>query len=132
MRSLIFQAIISDATLNGFGIVSANSFAVDVDTPLLRPFLQLRWGTNVVGLRQTAVTRRTLAIWVHDEPGDYSVKIDPIILRLRDLLPSLEGSNNGAGYLVSAEWLGDSEDLSDDGHGTITRNASFSLVGSGQ
>lgn len=96
----------------------------------MRPFLQLRWGQNNVGL--DVVTRRNLVIWVHDEPGDYSVKIDPILFRLRTLLPTLEGASNGLGHVVAVEWTGDSEDLADDGHKTITRNTSFSLVGSGQ
>lgn len=132
MRSLIFSAITGDPALNFLGITDVSSFAVDVDTPGVKPFLQLRWGGNAVGLRNTQVSRRTLTIWVHDEPGDYSVKIDPIILRLRALLPTLEGQSNGAGHLVAVEWTGDSEDLADDGHRTITRNSSFSLVGSGQ
>jgi hypothetical protein len=132
MRALIFSAIVGDSVLNGLGITDASSFAVDVDTPEDRPFLQLRWGQNLVGLKKTRVTRRTLTIWVHDRPGDYSVKIDPIILRLRELLPTLEGISNGLGHVVAVEWSGDSEDLADDGHGTITRNVSFELVGSGQ
>lgn len=129
MRALIMQAIITDPTLNGLGIADANSLAVDVDTPEDRPFLQLRWGRNGVGL--DVVTRRDLVIWVHDEPGDYG-RIDSIILRLRALLPGLEGTSNGLGHLMVAEWTGDSEDLADDGHRTITRTTSFSLVGTGQ
>lgn len=126
----MFAAIVADPTLNSLGITSASSFAVDVDTPPTRPFLQLRWGRNDVGL--DVVTRRNLVIWAHDEPGDYSIAVDPIILRLRALLPGLEGQSNGSGHLIAVEWAGDSEDLTDDGHGTITRNVSFSLVGSGQ
>lgn len=132
MRALVYAAIITDPVLNGLGITDENSFAVDVDTPQSRPFLQLRWGINAVGLAKTQVSRRTLVVWVHDQPGDYSVKIDPIIVRLRALLPTLEGLSNGAGHVISVEWTGDSEDLADDGHGTITRNTGFSLVGSGQ
>jgi hypothetical protein len=131
MRTLIFQAIIGDAVLNGLGITDASSFAIDVDTPATRPFLQLRWGANAIGLNKTAVTRRNLTIWAHDVPGDYG-RIDSIILRLRALLPTLEGQSNGLGHLMAAEWTGDSEDLADDGHETIARNTSFSLVGSGQ
>jgi hypothetical protein len=130
MRALVRAAIIADATLNSLGIDSDNAFAVDVDTPADRPFLQLRWGRNDVGL--DVVTRRNLVVWVHDKPGDYTVRIDPIILRLRTLLAGLEGQSNGLGHLIAVEWAGDSEDLIDDGHKTITRNASFSLVGSGQ
>jgi len=73
MRTLIYQAIITDPTLNSLGITGADSFAVDVDTPQDRPFLQLRWGVNSVGLDVS--TRRSLVIWVHDKPGDYT-KID--------------------------------------------------------
>jgi hypothetical protein len=130
MRALVRSSIIADPTLNGLGITGSSSFAVDVDTPQARPFLQLRWGANVPGL--DTVTRRDLVIWVHDEPGDYSASIDPIILRLRTLLAGLVGQNNGLGYVVAVEWTGDSEDLADDGHRTITRTTSFSLVGSGQ
>lgn len=129
MRVLIRSTIIGDSTLNGLGIDGDNSFAVDVDTPQDRPFLQLRWGSNGVGL--DTVTRRNLTIWVHDQPGDYG-RIDSIILRLRSLLVALEGQSTGSGYVVAVEWTGDSEDLTDDGHKTITRNTSFSLVGSGQ
>lgn len=129
MRAFIMQAIVTDVALNALGIVDDSSFAVDVDTPEQRPFLQARWGRNNVGL--DTVTRRDITIWVHDSPGDYG-RIDSIILRLRALLPTLEGQDNGLGHLVAAEWTGDSEDLTDDGHGTIARTTSFSLVGSGQ
>lgn len=129
MRALIRQAIIGDATISALGITGDAAFAVDVDTPTQRPFLQLRWGRNDEGI--SVVTKRQLTIWVHDVPGDYT-RIDSIIVRLRSLLPELVGQSNGAGYLVEAEWNGDSEDLTDDGHQTITRNVSFTLVGSGQ
>lgn len=131
MRALIFGALIADPILNGLGISGTNSFAIDVDTPETRPFLQIRWGQNQIGLRNTAVSRRILTVWVHDEPGDYS-DIDAILVRVKALLPTLEGQSNGLGHVVSIEWTGDSEDLADDGHGTITRNAAFSVVGSGQ
>src|SRR6478609_3636971 len=129
MRSLVFSTIVNDSVLNSLGITGASSFAVDVDTPLTRPFLQIRWGGNAEGLKQTPVTRRTVTIWVHDVPGDYTV-IDQVISRLRTLLLALEGQPNGGGFVVAVEWAGDSEDLSDDGHETITRNVAFELVGS--
>lgn len=129
MRTLIFQAIIADSTLNSLGIVDENSFAVDVDTPETRPFLQLRWGRNNEGL--DVVTRRDLVVWVHDQPANYA-RIDSIISRLRVLLPSLVPSTDGSSWLSGVEWTGDSEDLTDDGHRTIARNTGFVLVGSGQ
>jgi len=129
MRTLVYQAIIGDSTLNSLGITGPSSFAVDVDTPSARPFLQLRWGRNDEGLDVS--TRRSLVIWVHDKPGDYT-KIDNIILRLRTLIPTLISSRDANGWLQGVEWTGDSEDLTDDGHRTIARNTGFVLVGSGQ
>lgn len=129
MRAIIFQAIINDVSLNAQGITDDSSFAVDVDTPSNRPFLQLRWGRNDEGL--DVATRRNLVVWVHDEPGDYS-RIDTIIKRLRVLFPSLVPTVYAGGALMGVEWAGDSEDLTDDGHKTIARNTSFVLVGSGQ
>lgn len=129
MRTLIYQAIINDSAMNALGITDASSFAVDVDTPQSRPFLQLRWGVNEIGLDVS--TRRSLVIWVHDQPGDYT-EIDAIILRLRALIPSLVPSRDANGWLQGVVWEGDSEDLTDDGHRTIARNTSFTLVGSGQ
>jgi hypothetical protein len=129
MRTILRSAILADAELNAEGIVSDRFFAVDVDTPQGRPFMQLRWGSNSGGL--DVVTRRFLVIWVHDEPGDYS-RIDRIIQRLRVLLSSLAGTSIESQSILAIEWTGDSEDLTDDGHQTIARNASFTIVGSGQ
>lgn len=130
MRALVRSAIIADATLITLGVVGPGTFAVDVDTPPQRPFLQLRWGRTDPGL--SVVNRRNLVIWVHDKPGDYTLRIDPICIRLRSVLAALVGQSNGLGHVVDVEWLGDSEDLVDDGHKTIARTTSFSLVGSGQ
>lgn len=130
MRALVRSAIVADPVLTGLGVIPAGVFAGDVDTPRERPFLQLRWGRTDSGL--ATVNRRGLVIWVHDEPNDYTVLIDPICIRLRSVLAALVGQSNGLGHVVDVQWLGDSEDLVDDGHGTITRTASFSLVGSGQ
>lgn len=129
MRELVYAAVTQDATIIAAGVVPDGVIATDVDTPQERPFIQIRWGRNDTGL--DVITRRQVTIWVHDEPGDYA-RIDLIILRLRQLLPSLVGMSNGLGHVVGVEWTGDSEDLADDGHRTITRWASFSLVGSGQ
>jgi hypothetical protein len=130
MRAIVRAAIIADATLTGLGVVPAGVMAGNVDTPTMRPFLNLRWGVTTPGL--ATVNKRILVVWAHDRPGDYTVRIDPIIVRLRTVLGSLVGVSNGLGHVVDVEWTGDSEDLVDDGHGTITRTASFNLVGSGQ
>lgn len=130
MRSLIRSTILADASLVSLGVVSAGVLAGDVDTPQSRPFLNLRWSGTTPGL--DTVVKRDLVIWVHDQPGDYEAKVDPIIRRLRTLLPSLAGVVHPYGYLTVVEWNGDSEDLVDDGHGTIARTTTFTIVGSGQ
>lgn len=130
MRALVRSAITSDATLIGLGVVASGVLSGDVDTPSERPFLNLRWGGVDPGL--STVNRGTLTIWVHDNKGDYETRINPILLRLRELLLSLVGVQHTTGWLTAVEWNGDSEDFVDDGHGTITRNVSFTLIGSGQ
>lgn len=129
MRALVRSTLMTDPTLIDRGVVPLGVLAGDVDTPEERPFLQLRWGNTAPGL--SAVTRRDLVVWVHDEPGDYT-RIDSIIRRIKTIMASLVGVMHPDGHLMIAEWTGDSADLADDGHGTITRTTSFSLVGTGQ
>jgi hypothetical protein len=128
MRALIRQALIGDATLAGLGVVAPGVISGDVDTPAERPFLQLRWGQTTPGL--STVDRRVLIIWVHDKPGNYS-RIDSIIRQIKVILAGLEADQHSSGWLLKTEWITDSEDLTDDGHGTITRTTTHNLVGSG-
>lgn len=129
MRILIRQAIANDATIASLGVVPEMVQAGDMDTPSGRPFINLRWSVTTPGL--ATVDYRDLTVWVHDEPGDYD-RIDRIIRRIRSILADKVGVAHSYGYLVVVEWNGDSEDLVDDGHGTITRTTSFRIVGSGQ
>lgn len=91
--------------------------------PTTRPFITLRFMPairNVVNGRNDEVV-----VWVHDEPGDYG-RIDEALAAVRTVLdehvPDLPGS-------IVVRWQGESQDLADDGYGTITRNASYLLVG---
>lgn len=128
MRTLIRNAIVVDATLTGLGVVSAGVLAGEVDTPAQRPFLVLRWGDTIPGL--DTVDRKVLVIWVHDNPGSYS-RIDSVIRGLKVLFRSMEADQHATGWLIKAEWVTDSGDLTDDGHGTIVRTTSFNFVSSG-
>ena len=130
MRALIRLALVNDATLQSLGVTAAGVVMGEVDSIEERPFLNLRWGATLPGL--DVVSRRTLDIWVHDQGTDYEAKVDPIIRRIHTILAGLEATPHTSGYLVKAEWTGDSGDLADDGHGTITRTTSYSLVGTGQ
>jgi len=75
--------------------------------------------------------RRTLQVWVHDEPSDYT-NIDLALDRVRDVLTSLFGVNVSATtkWIAQIDWELDSDDLSDDIQNTVTRYSQFTVVGS--
>lgn len=129
MRALVRSALTDDPTLAARGVVPQAVLSGDVDTPEERPFLQLRWNNTTPAL--DVVSRRDLVIWVHDTPGDYE-RIDSIIRRIKTIMSGLVGLPHPEGHVMVCEWTGDSADLADDGHGTITRTTSFSIVGTGQ
>lgn len=64
-----------------------------------------------------------MSVWVHDEPGDY-LRIGTLLKAARDVLVG-QVASLGA---VACVWQGDSQDLSDESLGTITRNASFMMT----
>jgi hypothetical protein len=137
VRSFVFSLLTSDSILNGLGFDENNTFTShDEDTPQERPFMILRWGATDVGLNDwdTGVgsNLRRLSVWVHDDPGDY-VRIDQAVARVRTLLTSVHGAYTGTigQYIGQIDWNGDSDDFKDDIVGTITRNSSYTFVGSG-
>lgn len=134
MRSLIRSRILADGQLAAAGVLPAGTLAGQVDTPTERPFLNLIWGDTGEGL--AVVKRRLLTVWVHDNPGDYW-RIDQILVRLRSVLTGIEATawteaGGQSGWVTAVRWEGDSGDLTDDGHGTIVRTSSYSIIGSGQ
>ena len=131
LRDYVYQLLANDSVLNGLGIDGNSLHTVnDTDTPQERPYTTIRWGNTNPGLNASyTMIFRDFQIWVHDVPGDYT-KIDNILLRIRQLLTGVEGANAGAGFVSMVEWEGDSDDLSDDAQGTITRYGEFHLVGS--
>lgn len=128
MRTIVRAAIIGDATLSGLGVTAAAVLAGDVDTPQGRPFLNLKWGSNLPSFREQTTVQTTLTIWVHDEPADYT-RIDRILARLRVLLPSLVGVVSAPEEVQVIDWANDGPDLQDDGHRTIVKVATFNCVG---
>jgi hypothetical protein len=128
MRTVIRSTIADDLGLRQLGVVPDAVYAGDIDTPPERPFIQLRWGGTAPGVGAVGV--RQLAVWVHDAPNDYT-RIDGILRRVRFLMSSLVGVVHDSGWLTQVDWNTDSDDLSDDGHGTITRNSTYTVVGSG-
>lgn len=129
MRAVIRTAIVSDPTLQGLGVVEEGVLSGDIDTPQPRPFLNLKWGTTNPAPFGGVAQQSILTIWVHDAPNDYE-RIDSICRRLRVLLPSLVGLQDTDDYVSQITWTGDGQDLKDDGHRTIVRQANYLLNGS--
>lgn len=130
LRDVIFDRLKVDSVLNGLGINEASIFnSNDADTPQVRPMMVLRWGATSLGVG--TVNERSLQVWVHDAPTDYT-RIDSALERVRASLAGLYGASTGtAGKFVSQiDWAGDSDDLTDDIQNTVTRYSSFTIVGS--
>jgi hypothetical protein len=128
MRTRIRQIIIDDAPLATLGVVDKGVLAGDIDTPNPRPFLNLKWGPRQPGMA-TQVSQ-VLEVWVHDDPNDYT-RVQAIADRLRVLLPTITGQPGGdGGWVDQVRWDGDSTDLKDDGHRTITKRCVYTIIGS--
>jgi hypothetical protein len=130
LRNYLFNLATADTVLNSLGLNASSTFTSnDKDTPQARPFMVFRWGATNPGM--STVNQRTLRVWVHDEPSDYT-NIDIALKRLQMiLLPLAAVPVGGAGEWVSQiEWTGDSDDLDDDIQNTITRWTEFQITGS--
>lgn len=130
VRDLIFNTLKNDGILNGLDLNESSMFnGNDADTPNMRPFMVFRWGQTSAGM--DVMRRRTLQVWVHDEPSDYSA-IDSALERVRDILTSLFGVNvsSTTKWVAQIDWELDSDDLSDDVQNTVTRYSQFTVVGS--
>lgn len=97
-----------------------------VDTPTEEMFLIVRWEDQTPQFGNRGPQR--LTVWAHSKDRDYS----PIDLALGVVKDLLGGATHLAGadgwILTQADWRGDSQDLYDDGFGTITRNSGFDVV----
>lgn len=130
LRNYLFDIAKNDSVLNSLGLNATSMFTSnDKDTPQVRPFLVFRWGATNPGL--SVVNQRTLRVWVHDEPSDYT-NIDMALKRLQTIfLPLMAVPVSPSGQWVSQiEWTGDSDDLDDDIQQTITRWTEFQITGS--
>ena len=130
MRKLIFELITAQGFLTDKIPADRWLQSSAVDTEPARPFAVIGMDENVRGATRKPGVRR-LRIHIHDDPGSY-VRIDKIIEDLIDVLDNakeIQGDDDS--YLAQADWNETSPDLFDDGHRTITKNASFTLVGRG-
>lgn len=97
-----------------------------VDTPMEEFFAIIQWGPTTKAYGRTGSDRVT--IWFHDKQRDYG-RINAALARVKELLPATIHREGGDGEtLATAEWNGESQDLADEGYGTITRYADFTVV----
>lgn len=107
----------------GFTSVSASN---SLDTPADEKFVVTRWEDQAVQFSRHGPQR--LTVWFHTREQDYA-DIDKAMERVKDVLedaihvPGVDGWT-----LTTADWRGDSQDLIDDGFGTLTRNSGFDVV----
>lgn len=131
MRSLVYHVLSSDAVLMGLlpgGLYGDRA----LDTiPASRPFAVLMHeGPNPVPASGYRLSQVRSTLWVHDDVGDYT-RIDSALKLAREIVLAAVPRVYQGIWLIEAEWLGNSPDLSDDVRGTNTKNAAFLLTGSG-
>jgi hypothetical protein len=139
-RAAVYDAITSDATLNGMG------FHGDPDRSVLvaydgdqRPndnmFMVLRWETRDIDLRgdDSTVTKgpRHLVIWVHMYKGfstDFN-RIDKVIDQLDNVLTAIIDTPGADGRTVCViEPEGQSRDLRDTTYDTFCRSTAYRVI----
>lgn len=98
------------------------------DETISEPFCTYRIrGTFPSGASRSGL--RGLEVWFHDRGGSY-LRIDGFITRAKNVLDNVVNVQGEGGSLLSqCRWESDSPDLTDDGHRTITRMTSYTLVG---
>lgn len=121
-------ALATPGTLGYLGLSAEALFAAEsADDVTLFPFLTHRWGPVTKGVGNSV--RQSVDIWVHDRDRDY-VRIDAILKRVKAILTSVESITATEGHISQIDYEGSSPDLRDDGYDTITRNSTFTVIGS--
>lgn len=126
MRELIFQTLTSDPTL--LMSIPPERWIQQgaMDNPPARPFAVV--GFSDRPRSEVGSPQPRLVIWIHDDRGSY-VGIDSIIEYLEKNLPGKVPLEDDTHRIINIRWEGSSPDLTDDGYGTNTRNAEFTLTG---
>lgn len=126
-RTALFEYVTSDTEMNALGFTVDNTWNANaVDSPEARPFLIIAWGASSPVLRSRGP--QTVRFWVHDRPYDYT-KIDKAIKRLDILMENaVQVVGSDGSVLTAADPMGISEDLADDGYGTIVKNTTWSVL----
>ena len=132
-RSAVFDALSEDSTLNGLGITEDTIFpnwSLDQSPSRIDPFVIIRWGAKEVKFGTHGP--RSFDIWVHNpiESGNDFGIVDEILNRCIEVLLATEHREGQDGLRVTTiRFTGSGSDFKDPGFNTITRNASFQLIG---
>lgn len=131
MRSIIREILIGNEELTA--IIPAERWygagAVSEDNTPASPFAVMRFG--VVDRGMAEIHRGNVTIWIHDTRGTYRT-VDNVLSLIAGILDGREHVSDALGNeLIRAEWLNTSGDLFDTGYRTITRNATYNVVGRG-
>lgn len=128
MRRLVYNLLSTNAPF--MALLPGGLFGdrAEFPVPLEKPFGVLLHEGPLPGVRSHRQYRS--ALWVHDEPGDYT-KIDEVLRAAEILLvAAVPVSLNGV-WLNDVQWTGVSGDLSDDARRTNVKNTNFLLTGNG-
>lgn len=123
-RAAVHQLLSEDPVLQELGFEVYGSNAADsVDE---QRFLICNWqpGTIAFGLRGS----EGLLVWAHDKDRDYTA-IDAALKRVQEILhEAIHVLGEDGRTLTTARSNGVSDDGYDDGYGTVTKNADFTVV----
>ena len=133
-RAAFIEALYSDSDLNDVGLdedTIFHNFSSEERPSDTGPFAILRWGIRPPPrFGGTVKSPETVRIWIHwpiQVTNDYQ-KIVSIFDHIDDLTKELNDVPGSDGYTLSFVTIGGrSEDLIDDGFGTITKNAEYEL-----
>lgn len=132
MRELIDGVISADLELMALIPVTSWREALSDDSTPARPFVEYRWGLVSRSVTPSNPVRSAiLDLYVHDNPGSFDSRINPVIVRLRPVLEAAAGTVAEGASLVCAEWQEDGPDAYDDGHRTAVRYTRYRIVGTG-
>lgn len=121
-RAALYELISGDADLALENVYPTNS----VDTAPEDWFAVITWGVSTPSYGTTGADQ--VQIWLHDKQHDYG-RINAGLTRLKNLLLATVAREGADGIVLSvAEWNGESQDLRDDGYGTVTRYAEFRTI----
>jgi len=134
IRNLVYDALRTDATLNGLGINAGTlypNFTPDSPSADKLIFAVIRWGTaDAPPGRDTTARTVAVTIWVYDRSRSFG-NIEPILQRVRTVLRGLEGAAHTGGAVLGVTYDFSSEDLYDTDYDAVVRNETYSIAASG-